>query len=219
MLESHENEGGAGALITWESSSHFVVLGHGNAILTEAAVDVCKELELPILRRISGGGAVVQGPGCLSYALVLPISEKEMTASITSTNRFVMGQQRRLMATLTSRSVLVDGITDLSVDGRKFSGNSQRRRKRFFLFHGTMLCRFDLELAARVLRHPTREPEYRAHRPHSSFLTNINLTPATIVSCLVEGWRANREGTLPPMAEIQSLANEKYASAEWTWKF
>ena len=43
-------------------------------------------------------------------------------------------------------AIQVQGHTDLTVDGLKFSGNSQRRRRKFLLFHGTFLLKFDLTL-------------------------------------------------------------------------
>ena len=219
LLERFESNGGDGALLTWESPVPFVVLGHGNAIQSEVDVEACEKLGVPILRRISGGGAVVQGPGCLSYAVILPINETGPTANITSTNHFVMERQRGLLETLTGYPVRVEGITDLAIDGVKFSGNSQRRRRRFLLFHGTILCRFDLQLAADVLRHPSREPEYRAHRDHAAFLRNIDRNPSDVVDALRTGWNATAGKLELPAKEIEQLAAERYASRDWIWKF
>lgn len=219
LLERFEAEGGDGMLLTWESSVPFVVLGHGNAIRSEADVEACEKLGVPILRRISGGGAVVQGPGCLSYAVILPINETGPTANITSTNRFVMERQRGLLESLTGYPVRVEGITDLAIDGVKFSGNSQRRRRRFLLFHGTILCRFDLHLAVNVLHHPSREPDYRARRDHAAFLRNIDRDPADVVETLRTGWNAKGGKLELPVKEVEQLATERYASRDWTCKF
>lgn len=219
VLERFESEEGGGVLLTWESPVPFVVLGHGNAIRKETNVEACETLGVPILRRISGGGAVVQGPGCLSYAVILPISENGPTTTIASTNRHVMERQRGLLEGLTGTPVRVEGITDLAIEGVKFSGNSQRRRRRFLLFHGTILCRFDLALAARVLRHPSREPDYRGRRDHSAFLRNIDRDPAEVAEALKRGWNATAGTPDLPLAEIDRLASERYASREWTWKF
>ena len=65
--------------------------------------------------------------------------------------------------------VKVAGHTDLAVGNLKFSGNAQRRKARYYLFHGTILVDFDLELVGRVLRAPSKEPEYRAQRFASRF--------------------------------------------------
>ena len=59
----------------WESPSLFVVVGYGNDIERECHTQVCQKLGIPILRRSSGGGTVLQGPGCLNYSLILQIAE------------------------------------------------------------------------------------------------------------------------------------------------
>src|SRR5262245_20231533 len=58
----------------WEPSQHFVVLGYGNRVSEEVDKAMCGELAIPILRRTSGGGTVLQGPGCLNYSLILPLN-------------------------------------------------------------------------------------------------------------------------------------------------
>ena len=72
--------------------------------------------------------------------------------------------------------IAIRGHTDLAIGGRKFSGNSQRRRKHFLLFHGTFLLNFDLALIGELLRMPSKEPDYRESRKHADFLTNINVS-------------------------------------------
>ena len=55
----------------WEPRSPSVVLGRSSQIDIEVRRDACRELDVPVLRRVSGGATVVAGPGCLMYALVL----------------------------------------------------------------------------------------------------------------------------------------------------
>jgi lipoate-protein ligase A len=81
LLELAEREGDE-TLRVWESPWPFVVLGLSNHLSREANVDACRELKVEILRRCSGGGTVVQGPGCLSYALALRIDEAGPLATI-----------------------------------------------------------------------------------------------------------------------------------------
>ncbi|HKX51683.1 MAG TPA: lipoate--protein ligase family protein, partial [Candidatus Binatia bacterium] len=60
-----------GLLRIWEPESHFIVLGHSNRIDSEVDVAACESERLSIFRRLSGGGTVVQGAGCLNYSLIL----------------------------------------------------------------------------------------------------------------------------------------------------
>ena len=73
LLEVCE-EGSADEILRfWEPRQHFVVLGYSNKVRAEANLDTCRALDVPILRRCSGGGTVLQGPGSLNYALILRI--------------------------------------------------------------------------------------------------------------------------------------------------
>src|SRR5688500_5771457 len=73
LLDHCESTSHPGFLTFWESESHFVVLGYGKQVSVDVFEDVCARREIPILRRASGGGTVLQGPGCLNYSLILPI--------------------------------------------------------------------------------------------------------------------------------------------------
>src|ERR1041385_9053841 len=87
--------GGAGELLRfWEPREPFVVVGYANAVATEVNVAECRARNIPVLRRCSGGGTVVQGPGCLNYSAILKIETDGPLKTATSTNRFVMERNR-----------------------------------------------------------------------------------------------------------------------------
>ena len=101
----------------------------------------------------------------------------------------------------------------------KFAGNSQRRRKNFLLFHGTLLLNCDRARISELLRMPSLQPDYRANRPHEAFVTNLNLPANQVKAALAKEWNANAESTNPPLEEIKKLAREKYSTREWNFKF
>ena len=203
-----------GILRFWEANSHFVVLGIAN----QAGMEVDLSANVPVFRRCSGGGSVLQGPGCLNYSLVLPIHAAREFGNITQTNCFIMKRNRDALATLLAGDAAVEGYTDLTLNGRKFSGNSQRRKSRWLLFHGTFLLECDFELMQRVLRPPPREPGYRKGRPHAEFLTTLNLPAARVKEALRRGWNANAPFTNLPSARIERLIEEKYSRREWNFR-
>jgi lipoate-protein ligase A len=238
LLDSCDAGAGEQMIRFWEPQQHFVVVGYSNHVEREVNVEVCRERGVPILRRCSGGGTVVQGPGCLNYALVLRIESNPALETITGTNRFVMernrsaleqwlsGSSRREEArssnfqlpTSNSQPCLC-GHTDLAIDGRKFSGNAQRRRRHAILFHGTFLLDFDLALVNRLLPMPSKEPDYRRSRCHAEFLKNLNAPAAEIKTALTQTWGAALAGNELPSAGIGELAVEKYSSDAWNLKF
>src|SRR5262249_15586504 len=116
----------------------------------------------------------------------------------------------------TAAGVRREGISDLALGGRKFSGNAQQRKRDSLLHHGTLLYAFDLDAVARYLKPPPRQPEYRVHRSHSDFLTNLSLDRDELKRRLRAVWQAEEELTRWPEAEVERLCAEKYERAEWT---
>jgi lipoate---protein ligase len=218
--------GGDEVLRFWEARETFVVVGYANKVAAEVNVENCREKSIPIFRRCSGGGTVLQGRGCLNYALVLRINEHGPLRTITSANQFIMERNRAAIETLfkseignRKSEVSVSGHTDLALAGRKFSGNSQRRRKNFLLFHGSFLLNFDLALVGEFLRMPSLQPGYRVNRSHDDFLVNLNLPADQVKAALKKTWAATEELQDFPQRETQKLAAQKYSTNEWNLKF
>ncbi|MFM7102663.1 MAG: biotin/lipoate A/B protein ligase family protein, partial [Verrucomicrobiota bacterium] len=167
------------------------------------------------LRRCSGGGTVVQGPGCLSYALLLRVARDPALQTIAGANGWILERQRRALARVTGGRVEVDGVTDLVLGGRKFSGNAQRRRREALLFHGTFLLRFDLAALSRWLRFPSWQPLYRAGRAHGDFVVNLGVEAEAVRAALALEWGARFEAMEPPPGRLAELLRERYANPEW----
>lgn len=223
LLDAAETGASAEVLRFWESPTPFVVVGYANKIASEVNVAACEAKKIPILRRCSGGGTVVQGPGCLNYAVILRITETGPTRSISAANQFVMERNRRALASVTSdhapqtSGFRVLGHTDLALGNLKFSGNAQRRRKNFLLFHGTLLLNFHLPLISELLNMPSLQPDYRASREHGEFITNLNLPSETLKQALIKEWKAIADPVTQPL--LPAALVEKYNSSEWNSKF
>lgn len=213
------SEGGSEVLWTWESTHPFVVVGRGQKVECEVNQVACGQEGIPILRRSSGGGAVVQGPGCLNYGLALRISEHHSLATLSETNRWIMGKQLNALQRVTQEPLVVRGHTDLAVvrDGieRKFSGNAQRRQKDAILFHGTLLYDADLHAIARWLAFPSQEPAYRKGRDHLEFVTNLKKNPDDLISAFKMEWSAERNHPAPPRENQIQWKKMRYSLSEW----
>jgi lipoate-protein ligase A len=205
-------------LRVWEPAEYFVVLGYSNKVSTEVFEPVCRSKRIPILRRCSGGGTVLQGPGCLDYSLILRIHDAEPLATISGTNSFVMQRHRNLIQSIIEKEVRVEGKTDLVIGDLKFSGNSQRRRSRCLLFHGTFLLRFDISLVEEVLRLPSKQPAYREGRPHQQFMTNLTIDAEVLKNALRNEWQATRPLTHMPVTRIKELVERRYCLHEWNYR-
>ncbi len=214
LLDACEEDNSEEVLRFWSPQNYFVVVGYGNKIDLEVDRDECARANIPILRRCSGGGTVLQGPGCINYSVILKITDE--LQGIPQTNTFVMERNRLAIETLLRRPVQIRGHTDLATGDLKFSGNAQRRKKNYLIFHGTFLLDFDLELIQKLLRFPSKQPDYRQNRPHQAFLTNLHLSAEDVRTALQEAWGADLPLNAKP--DYQTLL-EKYSSEAWNSKF
>ncbi len=203
----------------WEPAQTFVVLGYANCAAREVDLASCRQNGIRVLRRCTGGGAVLQGRGCLNYSLVLRVAGTEALKSISGTNDFVMRRHQEALRALLNLPVERKGHTDLTIGERKFSGNSQRRRQRCLLFHGCFLLNLDLDQVARALPLPSRQPEYRAGREHREFLMNLECPAKAIRAALVRAWNGRQLATEVPQERIDELVAEKYGRDDWNLKF
>jgi len=169
------------ALRFWESSTPFVVLGRSGKIEEDLCAAPVLEAGVPVYRRGSGGGTVVQGPGCLNYALVIPKQKSwtDVRASYAAISSWLLDA----LATCGMKGSY-EPISDLAIDGRKFSGNAQRRGRSHILQHGTILYDFDLKCISDWLRQPQAQPPYRADRSHADFVTNIAVSASDFKAAL-----------------------------------
>ena len=209
---------GESVLRTWEPETHFAVVGYSNRVALELDVTACEIKGIPILRRCTGGGAVLQGPGCLNYALVYSDDAEGFHEPAVS-YEFVLRRHQTLFQTILGRPIEIRGTSDLAIDGRKFSGNAQYRRRRTLLFQGSFLLNLDLSLVEQCLRMPSKQPAYRANRPHHSFMKNLLIESARIKRALRDTWSADKPLSSVPWEQIDALLRERYARDEWNFKF
>src|SRR5512137_987919 len=99
----------------WSLPQYFVVLGYANKAATEVNLPFCRNLTVPVLRRCTGGGTVLQGPGVLNYSVILRIDDSGPSHSIPATNKFVLERHRDTLASLALAPVDWRGQTDLAI--------------------------------------------------------------------------------------------------------
>ncbi len=189
LLDDLDEQGGAPVLRFWESDRPFIVLGLAGNLADDVHATLCRQDGIPVLRRASGGGTVLQGPGCLSYALVIPLTWHPDLLSIRSTNRYILERIARALHRW-DPSVVFRGISDLAIGECKISGNAQRRKRSALLFHGTLLYGLQAGLIARYLKQPKRQPDYRGDRDHHAFVTTLEARPDDLKQAIAEAWNA-----------------------------
>lgn len=218
LLLSAESGAQSGELLRlWEPREFMVVLGSSSRVLDEVRLPTCRQRCIEVLRRSSGGAAILAGPGSLMYALILDRRQRPELRGIDTTHQWVLDT---LAAAIGGRvsGVARRGISDLALRERKFSGNSLRVRRDWLLYHGTLLYSFPLRLLDACLGTPPRQPAYRAGRRHSHFVMNLPLDGTTLRETVRAAFECNDPlATWPRELTIQ-LAAEKFGNSDWTYR-
>ncbi len=186
--EAERAEAVVETLRVWESPQWAVVLGHSSVASQEVRLGFCRAQAIPVLRRTSGGAAVMIGPGCLMYSLVLSLAGQPPLQVVRRAHHAVLGRLAAALRQLVPE-VQCRGTSDLACGDLKFSGNSLRARRKALLYHGTILYRFRLDLIEECLLPPRRQPEYRRSRPHRQFLMNLPVPADTLRQVLCWAWQ------------------------------
>lgn len=194
----------------WEASQPFIVLGRVSKMEEDVNLPAALEDGVPVVRRSSGGGTVVQGKGCLNYSLILSKEEHPQIVDLKRAYEFILGRVIEALGRLGVNAAF-HPISDIALvgDQKKISGNAQRRLRKFILHHGTILYDFDLAIIERYLKFPQSVPEYRGRRAHLDFVTNIFVPAERIKEEIGKAFEADREGSFLTGAEggkISSLA-------------
>ncbi len=186
LLDAVEDSG-VETLRFWESPEWFVALGRSGRIQDEVDVRACERAGVPVVRRASGGGSVLLGPGCLNFALALSLVRRPELRDVRRSVVIILG---KIAGALGVEGVALRGASDLALDERKVSGNAQRRTRNALLHHGTFPYDLDSRLLGRFLKEPMRQPNYRGARTHAEFVGTITLGAEEIKKRIAAAWCA-----------------------------
>jgi len=212
---------GRPSLRFWEPAEYAVVLGASRRIGEDVLVDVCRADGVPILRRTSGGGTVVVGPGALNVSVILPEGRAPGLGAVDVAHRYVL---EWIAASIrrAGPAVSLEGLGDLVIGGRKCGGSAQRRLKHWFMVHCSILYDFAIDRVARYLTIPTRQPAYRAGRAHQDFLSNLGLARRILTEAIASdsspGPCLSGAAALP-LGVVRSLVSEKFSNPAWIERF
>lgn len=201
-------------LYLWQNR-HTVVIGAGQNAFAECHTKKLAEEEGTLARRSSGGGAVYHDMGNLNFSFIVPREDYDVERQLKVVLRAV-------------RALGIDaeasGRNDLTVDGRKFSGNAFRLLKDSALHHGTLLVNVDMGLLPRYLN--VSEDKLKAKGVKSVPSRVVNLTEyadfemddmrkAMIDAFIAEYGQARVEDADALVFEGLDEYIEKYAGWDW----
>jgi lipoate-protein ligase A len=126
-----------------------VSIGYFQAADEVADVSACRADGVPVVRRISGGGAIFTDDRQLVYAVAFrprrPLKAKEGFEMVCNAIVQALGR-------MGAEGARLSGINDVMVGGAKVSGTAQAIRHGAHLIHGTVLVDADLDAMFKYLR-------------------------------------------------------------------
>lgn len=143
------------------------IIGKHQVAHRETETRFVSENEIPVIRRISGGGTVFHDKGNLNFTFILN-SEKGNQVNF---------RKYTLPVISFLSSIGIDAIfeskNDLKVNGLKISGNAEHVYHNRVLHHGTLLYDTDLESLNKSIRKDVEKYITRAVSSNPSSVTNI----------------------------------------------
>jgi len=210
-------------------------IGRNQSLSAEVDLEIIKQKGFNIVRRITGGGAVFHDSNReITYSIVCPIKFLKNLNATNILDQFEIITQG-IIAGLRNYGLAPEkGIIHcpaIFLDGKKFSGNAQVRRKGYILQHGTILLEIDPNLMYSVLKVPDYVDKSRMVRSvrakcigikdqirnydERQFLNSLKFGFEKILKIkLEEGYFSDYELNL-----AENLVNEKYSNLNWLKKY
>ncbi len=198
-----------------------VVVGRNQNTIEEINPAFIEQQGITVVRRLSGGGAVYHDQGNLNFTFVVNNSR-----DFANFEKFTLP----VVDTLARLGVKAEysGRNDITIQGRKFSGNAQYKHRHRLLHHGTILFDSDIEAMVQALNPSKATITSKGIKSVRSRVTNISehlpgsLSVAEFKRVLAEeilGPDYGRDRPLSPteLEWVQQLCYRKHASWDWTY--
>ena len=210
------------AVMLWRSHPSIIVGKHQNT-LAEINLEYIRKNNIPVVRRLSGGGTVFHDPGNINFTFIKK-ADKDNLVNFQSHTQPVIDFLQSLGV-----DARFEGKNDLRVNGLKISGNAEHIHKDKILHHGTLLFDANLDHLYEAIKAKEENFDSKAVKSIRSEVANISRFlqyPVTrdefmikLKAWFFQHW-PNLELYTPDQADIRSInriKEEKYT--KWEWNF
>lgn len=203
-------------LMLWQNDKSIIV-GKNQNTAAEINRAFVTENHIPVIRRLTGGGAVFHDLGNLNYTFI----KRNARDSFNDFATFC----RPVVTVLQDLGVPAElsGRNDLQVDGKKFSGNAQLAYENSILHHGTLLFHSNMELLTQALNvHPLKIKSKGVSSVHSRVTNLSEYTDCSVAEFSKRLLAQFPNGILmPPIPEeirlIEQIKKNRYDTWEWNY--
>ena len=150
----------------WQND-HAIIVGKHQNTIEEINQDFVKEQGIKVVRRLTGGGAVYHDLGNLNFTFIVN-NDSGKPFDFQSFTRPVVKALQSLGV-----NAEFNGRNDITIDGKKFSGNSQYAKRGRVLHHGTVLFNSKLDTVQNALKVKKDKIESKGVKSVKSRVTNI----------------------------------------------
>ena len=132
-------------LYLWQNDNT-VVIGHYQNTYAQINREYVEENHVNVVRRLSGGGAVYHDLNNLNFTFITDADPENKINFRTFLNPIV-----ELLCSM-GVPAEINGRNDMTVEGKKFSGNAQYIKEGRVMHHGTLLFDCDAEKISHILQ-------------------------------------------------------------------
>ena len=206
-------------IMLWQNDRS-VIIGKYQNTLAEINRAFLDENGIKVVRRLSGGGAVYHDLGNLNFTFITHKPENRPVTMRTFCLPIVDA-----LASIGVKAEL-NGRNDITVEGKKISGNSQYVRNGKIMHHGTLLFNSDLDTMEKALSVDPDKMEAKGIRSVRSRVTNISryssVSPESFVDILQKHFEEEKQAEEYTLSEtdtesIRKIAASRYDTWEWNY--